>query len=73
MQGNGLVLVAGGNSPPGITASVEIYDPVAGTWSTTGNMASPRASHAAARLPNGAVIVVGGISVSVLASAELYW
>ena len=45
---SGKVLVAGGqdiNFSP--LSSAEIYDPVANTWSTAGNMATAREGHAA--------------------------
>jgi N-acetylneuraminic acid mutarotase len=71
------VLLAGGNNyangvAGGSTlASTEIYDPAAGSWTPTADLASARSGHAAALLTNGTVLVVGG-SGSVLASAEIY-
>jgi len=54
---SGKVLVAGGHrpltSPPvnaPVTATAEIYDPSAGTWSTTGSMNTPRTGHTATLL-----------------------
>src|ERR1700733_7439985 len=42
MLSNGMVLVAGGDDDSGHpTASAEIYDPVAGTWTATGSMTQP--------------------------------
>jgi hypothetical protein len=76
---NGKVLVAGGvvvfGPPEESTASAELYDPVAGTWSSTGNLATARSGHTATLLPNGMVLVAGGLSgdgATPLASAELY-
>jgi Big-like domain-containing protein/putative Ig domain-containing protein/galactose oxidase-like protein/Kelch motif protein len=77
---NGTVLVAGGmtttyvNSVLGsqIVASAEIYDPVAGTWTPTANMAYARWNHTATLLPNGTVLVAGGGGAPFLASAEIY-
>jgi uncharacterized protein YjdB len=76
---NGKVLVTGGTDmsatggTPGYLASAELYDPVAGTWSTTGNLGSARFSHTATLLGNGQVLVAGGASAtSLLSSAELY-
>src|SRR5438552_3280690 len=44
-----------------------------GTWFTTGSMTVPRALHTATLLPNGRVLVAGGLSGSpALANAELY-
>jgi WD40 repeat protein len=71
---NGRVLVAGGRSsvfldqPP--VASAELYDPVAGSWISTGSMIAARFLSTATSLPNGKVLEAGGSSV--LASAELY-
>lgn len=71
----GKVLMAGGdpcifdfyyqNCP---VSSAEIYDPVAGTFAATGNMAVTRVFHTATLLSNGKVLVAGGHD----ASAELY-
>jgi hypothetical protein len=75
---NGKVLVAGGydGRPPNILNSAELYDPATGTWSITGNLNTPRAGwHTATLLPNGKVLVVGGIVDSdghTTNSAELY-
>ena len=45
-------------------------------WSPTGDMTTPRVYHRAARLPDGKVLVAGGISTdfvgSALSSAEIY-
>ncbi|GJG96849.1 kelch repeat-containing protein [Cupriavidus pauculus] len=63
---NGKVLVAGGFNQLGgfVTnlASMDVYDPVTNAWTTmTTTLASPRAQHAAARLPDGNVLLAGGI------------
>jgi len=50
-------------------ASPVVVDP---GWSSTGNMATPRAEHTTTLLPTGKVLVTGGSNGSVLASAELY-
>jgi Galactose oxidase, central domain/Putative Ig domain len=64
------VLVAGG---AGISAA-ELYDPASGTFSSTGTMSTARQHHTATLLPNGKVLVAGGLDANgaVLASAELY-
>ena len=74
---NGKVLVAGGengSNSSSFLASAELYDPASGTWSATGSLATARVAHTATLLPNGKVLVAGGINDSsgVLASAELY-
>jgi len=75
---NGKVLVVGGVSDSGVSGnpsltSAELYDPAAGTWSSTGPLNAARSGHTASLLPNGKVLVVGGGGVAgVLASAELY-
>jgi N-acetylneuraminic acid mutarotase len=81
---NGQVLVAGGfYDIPGhggqSLASAELYDPASNTWSPAGSMAVPRYGQTAILLPNGQVLVEGGIdseplvnTVTGLASAELY-
>ena len=54
-------------------ASAELYDPATGTWSPTGSLDTGRVFHTATLLPNGMVLVAGGIEGDIyLASAELY-
>jgi hypothetical protein len=74
---NGKILVAGGadfiNSS--YFRSAELYDPVTGMWSLTGNMNVARASHCAVLLQDGRVLVAGGYNEaygSGIASAEIY-
>ncbi len=76
---DGRVLVTGGRNAGLDTnnqSSVEIYDPVAGTWALAAPMSVPRALQSATLLPNGDVLVVGGARVgngtNVNASAEIY-
>jgi hypothetical protein len=74
---SGKVLVAGGSNGPTLEAglsSAELYDPVAGTWSSTGSLITARYSHTATLLPNGTVLMAGGYDLNLipLASAELY-
>lgn len=79
---DGRVLVAGGVTfgPNGVgvgavTPTVEIYDPRTGRWGWTGSMHEARAEAAAALLPDGEVLVVGGNGAqrkTVLASDEVY-
>jgi hypothetical protein len=81
----GQVLLAGGssnstfNGTPVPIAPAEFYDPKTGKWNTTGSLVTPRQSHAAVLLPNGQVLVAGGLAwdsslfgLYSIASAELY-
>jgi len=72
---NGLVLVAGGIDARGnIAASAELYNPVTGTFTTTGSMGSARYDSTLTLLPRGDVLAAGGANQGRggLSSAELY-
>jgi hypothetical protein len=81
---DGSVLVAGGGALlPGwpVWASAEVYDPAAGLFRAVGNMTIPRTHHTATKLPDGKVLITGGIpsvdfstppNQPVLATAEVY-
>lgn len=73
---NGKVLVAAGSvtSTAGSSiASAEVYDPLKGTWSATGQLIGARSDHTATLLPSGKVLVAAGVSgPSYLNTAELY-
>ena len=81
---DGRILVVGGVGTNGVDlsnnggagtffATAEIYDPATATFAPAGTMATPRGLHAAALLPNGKVLVVGGFNnTGSLASAELW-
>jgi RTX calcium-binding nonapeptide repeat (4 copies)/Galactose oxidase, central domain/Kelch motif len=81
---DGRVLVAGGNDPGvGELSSAEVFDPATNTFSSAGigSMSVPRAGAAAAPLPDGRVLVAGGIysdgsgqasGTSYLSSAEVF-
>jgi len=75
---NGLVLVSGGldNFNNALT-STELYDPVAGTFTLSGNMNTARGNHGTALLSNGQLLVQGGLTgpgnaLVLTATAELY-
>lgn len=80
-QGN--VLVTGGcvgcsssNPTLQLTDTAELYDPIGGTFTLTGNMTTPRGAQTANLLPSGNVLVAGGATslspFTVTASAELF-
>jgi uncharacterized protein GlcG (DUF336 family) len=74
---NGNVLVAGGNTASGPTASSELYHPSTGTWTSTGSLHVARAEFTVVpvRTSSGRfrVLAVGGAtSTGVTATAELY-
>ena len=70
---------------PTFLTSAELYDPVTGTWSVTGNLNASRTDHTATLLPDGRVLIAAGVidnwapshggfavSPTSLNSAELY-
>lgn len=66
---NGTVIVTGGEQcylpPYGGTcylSTAETYDPISATWTATATMRTTRSSHTATLLPNGKVLVSGGIN-----------
>lgn len=61
----GKVLVVGGVSKElgrEPIASAELYDPASGTWSSAGSLPQPRANHTASMMPDGRVLVAGGLT-----------
>lgn len=65
---DGRVLVVGGctftqgiASCDALRNDAEVYDPASDAWSNGGTSKAPRLGHAAAALPDGSVLVVGGL------------
>ncbi len=72
---SGKVLIAGGRDGVSAvaSASAELFDPATGTFSATASpMASARIGHTATLLPDGRVLIAGGVDADYLDSAELY-
>lgn len=71
---DGRVLVAGGCSDGGATASAEVYDEETGSWLPAGDMNKPRCSHIDVPLDDGRVFVMGGGSgrLGNLKSTEIF-
>ena len=63
--------MAGGFNAGHYFTSAELYDPATGIWSTTGSLNFARYAHTATLLPNGKVLVTGGVA-DYPRSAELY-
>ena len=74
---DGRVLVSGGwglhDGMGLILSAAEVYDPATGTWAATGPMVAAREDATATVIPNGRVLVAGGVAgYAPLRSAELY-
>jgi N-acetylneuraminic acid mutarotase len=82
---NGQVLVVGGELGRGgsattaTTATAELYDAGSNSWRSLASPTTSRSQHTATLLPDGRVLIVGGISVSAdgtpaqsVATAEIY-
>jgi len=73
--GDGRVLIAGGGTGSRSADEVELFDPETETWSLTGAMREARSNHTMTVLPDGRVLVTGGIDWTtdeVLDSAEIF-
>jgi Galactose oxidase, central domain/Kelch motif len=70
----GEILIAGGQTPAGVIASAEVYDPAAGTFSAIAPMTTARADHDAVLMTDGRVLLAGGFGPGekLLNSAEIY-
>lgn len=74
LMANGSVMVAGGTSTlmPDVTAAItatlntaEIWNPATGAWTGTANIGGRRLGPALTLLPNGQVMVSGGVEVTI--------
>jgi N-acetylneuraminic acid mutarotase len=81
LLGTGKVLIAGGITGvyphQHVTNAAELYDPSVGTSVSTGSVKTARFDHSATLLPNGQVVVTGGLSTNqkgeyFVKSAEVY-
>ncbi|WNG57920.1 hypothetical protein F0U59_26580 [Archangium gephyra] len=68
------MMVTGGSLDGAASARSELFNPLTGTWTSTGNMLAPRRRHTLSTLDNGWVLAAGGYDAStgIHASAELY-
>jgi hypothetical protein len=66
---SGEVLVAGGDAVGKIPLATDIYNPVTGTWRSTGQLRGPHSLATMTLLANGSVLLAGG---GATVSAELY-
>ncbi|MFO0759550.1 MAG: kelch repeat-containing protein [Byssovorax sp.] len=61
---DGRVLITGGRDEAtdagDLLATAELYDPIAGTWTSIATMSAPHAGHTATALPSGHVLIAGG-------------
>src|SRR5437870_4837906 len=57
---DGRAAIAGGQNGSLVSSTIEIFDPVADSFSFAGTLCSPRAQHAMAVLADGRVIIIGG-------------
>jgi N-acetylneuraminic acid mutarotase/sugar lactone lactonase YvrE len=69
---DGAILVIGGSDGAGgfSAAAAEMFDPVAGSWSSVGSL--PRQSHTATLLGDGSVLVAGGYDSNFLSVTSIY-
>ena len=64
---DGRVLIAGGAWSDGqdwrVLSATEMFDPSVGTFMSTGSIGDPRTEHTATLLPDGRVLIAGGIDI----------
>lgn len=73
---DGRIVVIGGNSlnvyESIVTSSIEIYDPVANTWSDGGSLQLARQNHTATLLNDSLILVCGGYTGDITNECEIY-
>ena len=64
---DGRVLVIGGEDPTrddfSLFASTAVYDPASDAWSSGPEMSEPRSDHTATLMPDGTILIIGGIGM----------
>ena len=71
----GKILVAGGCNATQALNACELYDPLSNTWAKTGDLNIPRHVYEMRLLPDGRVIIIGGMTdmnVATTATSEIY-
>jgi outer membrane protein OmpA-like peptidoglycan-associated protein len=69
---SGDLLLVGGTLPDGGVAGAERFNPLTGARTAVAGLRVPRASHGAAALPGGDVVITGGAGPNAARSAERY-
>jgi N-acetylneuraminic acid mutarotase len=69
---DGRVIVSGGYGSSGAISTSRIFNPTTLLWSAGPALSSTRYQHASVTLPDGKVLILGGISSSALNTVELY-
>ena len=57
---------------PTLISFTEIFDPVTGLWSLGPELSEPRVDHSATALPDGRVLIAGGIGLTRTENPEIY-
>ncbi len=70
---DGRAVITGGQNGSVVSSTIEIFDPVAGSFSFAGALSSPRAQHATALLADGRVLIIGGSNgTAPVASTDIF-